>query len=116
MQIENKGGRTFTPGEYGTIEVAAHARKALTVPRDAIVDTGASTYVFLVEAEGRFVPKTVTIAGSDGDRVVLDGLDVGMRVVSGATFLIDSESRLQASVAGASTMSDGGGSTASGSK
>lgn len=108
MQIDNKAGRTFTPGEYGTIEVAAHSRRALTIPRDALVDTGASTYVFLVEPEGRFVPKAVSVTGSDGDRVVVDGLDAGQRVVSGATFLIDSESRLQASVSGASTMSDAG--------
>lgn len=114
MQIDNKAGRTFTPGEYGTIEVAARSRRALTVPRDALVDTGASTYVFLVEPEGRFVPKIVTVAGSDGDRVVVDGLDARQRVVSGATFLIDSESRLQASVSGASTMSDAGTAPASG--
>lgn len=108
MQIDNKAGRTSTPGEYGTIEIAAHSRRALTVPRDAVVDTGGATYVFLVEAEGRFVPKTVTISGSAGDHVVVEGLDAGQRVVSGATFLIDSESRLQASVSGASTMSDSG--------
>lgn len=115
MQIDNnKAGRTFTPGEYGTIEVAARSRRALTIPRDALVDTGASTYVFLVEPEGRFVPKSVTVSGADGDRVVVDGLDAGQRVVSGATFLIDSESRLQASVSGASTMSDAGTAPASG--
>lgn len=114
MQIDNKGGRTFTAGEYGTIEVAARSRRALTVPRDAVVDTGAATYVFLVEPEGRFVPKTVTISGSDGERVVVDDLDAGQRVVSGATFLIDSESRLQASVSGGSKMSDAGAAAPSG--
>jgi len=108
MQIANTGGRTFTPGEYGTIELAAATRRALTVPRDSVVDTGASTYVFVVEPEGRFVPRSVTISGSDGDRVVVEGVDAGARVVSGATFLVDSESRLQASIAGAGTMSDAG--------
>lgn len=100
MQIENKGAKTFTPGEYGTIEIGAHARRALTIPTDAVVDVGSAQYVFLVEPEGRFTPKTVTVAGADGDRLAVEGLEPGTRVVSGATFLVDSESRLQASLSG----------------
>lgn len=100
MQLANEGGKKFAPGEYGTVEIAAPSRRAVTVPRDALVDTGTATYVFLVMPEGRFVPRTVTVAGSEGDRVVVDsGLAAGDRVVSGATFLIDSESRLRASMA-----------------
>jgi hypothetical protein len=42
----------------------------------------------------------VTRTGEEGDRVLIgEGLAAGERVVSGATFLIDSESRLQAAVA-----------------
>jgi Cu(I)/Ag(I) efflux system membrane fusion protein len=69
------------------------------VPRDAVVDTGRATYVFVVEGEGRYVPRTVVLDGSQGDAIVVrEGVRAGERVVSGATFLIDSESRLQASL------------------
>lgn len=99
MQLRNQGGKTYAPGEYGTVEFAAGKRQALTIPRDALVDTGGAQYVFVAEPEGRFVPRTVTVSASEADRVIVDaGLAAGERVVSGATFLIDSESRLQASV------------------
>jgi Cu(I)/Ag(I) efflux system membrane fusion protein len=97
MQIQNKDPR-FAPGEYGTVEFALPKRTAVVVPRDAIVDTGTATYVFVVESEGRFSPRAVSIGESRGEDVVIDaGVAAGDRVVSGATFLIDSESRLQAS-------------------
>jgi Cu(I)/Ag(I) efflux system membrane fusion protein len=106
MQLENDGGKRYAPGEYGVLELASGSRQTVTVPRDALIDTGTSTYVFVVEPNGRFVPRTVVTRGADGsdaDRLVIDaGVAVGERVVSGATFLIDSESRLQASIALAS--------------
>ncbi len=115
MQLANRPSKTFAPGEYGVIEIGSRStRRAVTIPRDALVDTGTATYVFVVQDEGRFVPRTVIVSGAQGDRVVIgDGLDPGERVVSGATFLMDSESRLQASVAQQSTMSsaDGGAAT-----
>lgn len=106
MQLRNPGSKTYAPGEYGTVEFAAGNRRALTIPRDALVDTGSAQYVFVVESEGRFVPRTVAVSASEADRVVVDaGLAAGERVVSGATFLIDSESRLQASVSQATQAS-----------
>lgn len=99
MQLPNKGGRVYVPGEYGTLEISAPPRRALTAPRDALVDTGAATYVFVAEPDGRFSPRAVVVSGSEGDRVVLaSGVAAGERVVSGATFLIDSESRLRAAI------------------
>jgi Cu(I)/Ag(I) efflux system membrane fusion protein len=54
----------------------------------------------VVEPEGRFVPRVVSTSAGDADHVIIaSGLAPGERVVSGATFLIDSESRLQASIA-----------------
>jgi Cu(I)/Ag(I) efflux system membrane fusion protein len=88
----------FRPGEFGTVEFASAARRALVVPRAALVDTGASTYVFVEEAEGRFTPRFVrTGADVPPDVEIAEGLAEGERVVSGATFMIDSESALGAS-------------------
>lgn len=99
MQVKNAKAE-LRPGDYGTIEIASKAGDTLVVPRDAIVDTGSSTYVFVVEGEGRYVPRVVAL-GTDFDDVVevKDGVFEGESVVSSATFLIDSESRLQASLA-----------------
>jgi len=100
MQVKNPKGLTFRPGEYGSVEFATPTRKALTVPRDAVVDTGLHTYVFVVQGEGVFSPREVELGDEQGEMLtVLRGVSPGDRVVSGATFLIDSESRLQASAA-----------------
>jgi Cu(I)/Ag(I) efflux system membrane fusion protein len=100
MQIPSVPGRAYAPGEYGVVEVTTPSRRGVTIPRDALIDTGSATYVFVVAAEGQFVPRVVATSGIANDRVVVAaGLHPGERVVAGATFLIDSESRLQASVA-----------------
>ena len=97
LQIRNDAGRTFAPGEYGTVELAVAARRGVAIPRDALIETGTARYVFVAENAGRFVPRIVTVSGADADHVIVAaGLAAGDRVVSGATFLIDSESRLQA--------------------
>jgi Cu(I)/Ag(I) efflux system membrane fusion protein len=97
MQVKNAKGRTFRPGEYGSVEFEARARTAVSVPRDAIIDTGLHVYVFVVESEGVFSPREVIIGHEQGELItVVEGISKGERVVSGATFLIDSESRLQA--------------------
>jgi Cu(I)/Ag(I) efflux system membrane fusion protein len=99
MQVTN-AGRALTPGDYGMLEIATSGRKMLLVPRDALIDSGTATYVFVVEGEGHFVPRTVVTSGLEGERIAIaEGLKAGERVVSGATFLIDSESRLQATLA-----------------
>ncbi len=104
MQVKNPKGVTFRPGEYGSVEFATPTRKAMTVPSDAVVDTGLHTYVFVVQGEGVFSPREVVVGDEQGEMLtILNGVSPGDRVVSGATFLIDSESRLQASAAQAAT-------------
>jgi Cu(I)/Ag(I) efflux system membrane fusion protein len=102
MQVTN-AGRALTPGDYGMLEIATSGRKMLVVPRDALIDSGTATYVFVVAEGGEgghFVPRMVVTAGLEGERIAIaEGLHAGERVVSGATFLIDSESRLQATLA-----------------
>ena len=98
IQLDNADG-ALSPGDFGTVELAAKPRTMTMVPRDAVVNTGTQTYVFIDEGAGRFSPRTVVLGEEDGgDVAIASGLEAGERVVSGATFLIDSESRLQASV------------------
>ena len=68
----------------------------LTVPRDAIVDTGRQQHVF-VAVDDRFEPRVVTLGVQLADRVeVHSGLAEGERIVAAGVFLLDSESRLRA--------------------
>lgn len=100
FSLESPGG-SLRPGIYGTATFHVAPRSALTVPRDAIVDTGSSQHVFVVAAEGRFIPRPVKLGVRLGERVeVRDGLAEGESIVASGVFLIDSESRLRASSAG----------------
>jgi Cu(I)/Ag(I) efflux system membrane fusion protein len=102
MTVANRD-LALRPGDYGTLELSPPAREALVVPRDAVVETGEATYVFVAEGQGRFSPRTVAIGAEiDGAIEIRAGLAEGETVVSGATFLLDSESRLEASLAGSS--------------
>jgi len=96
FEVPNAAG-TLRPGMYGTATLAVSTRRALVVPRDAVVDTGASTHVFVVEGDGRFSPRAVTLGARVGERTeVSEGLAEGESVVASGVFLIDSESRLRA--------------------
>ena len=98
--VDNAAG-SLRPGLYGTAEFAIRPREVLTAPRDAIVDTGRTQHVFVVEREGRFVPKPVELGTRfDGRVEVRRGLSEGDSVVASGVFLIDSESRLRASGGG----------------
>ena len=100
FQVENDE-LALRPGQFGDAELASAPAEDLAVPLDAIVDTGRSVYVFVAKEGGRFEPRKVELGPELGDRVVVrGGLREGERVVSRATFLIDAESRLQASLAG----------------
>jgi Cu(I)/Ag(I) efflux system membrane fusion protein len=98
FRVENKE-LNLRPGQFGVVEIAGKHVDALTLPMDAVIDTGRSVYVFIAGEGGRFEARNVELGEQIGARfVVRAGLQEGERVVSGATFLIDAESRLQASL------------------
>lgn len=112
--LPNPGGR-LRPGMYGTAIFRTQARAMLTVPRDAVVDTGQSQHVYVVTAPGQYEPRTVQLGARLQDRVeILGGLQEGDEVVSSGVFLLDSESRLRASGGqGTSHAGHGGGASKS---
>jgi Cu(I)/Ag(I) efflux system membrane fusion protein len=88
------------PGLYGTARFESAGAPAITVPRDAVVDTGRQQHVFVAIGD-RFEPRPVTLGVQLADRVeVRSGLSPGDRIVSAGVFLLDSESRLRATGAG----------------
>jgi Cu(I)/Ag(I) efflux system membrane fusion protein len=98
MQVKNEK-LELRPGQYGNVDFVLAPARVVVVPREAVVDTGRASYVFVDEGAGRYSPRIVTIGKDLGDWLeVLAGLPAGARVVASATFLVDSESRLQASL------------------
>jgi hypothetical protein len=95
---------------YAAVTIAGTARTALTVPSDAVVDSGTEQIVFLAEGDGYFEPRAVRAGRRFGDRLeILDGLDEGQLVASGATFFIDSESQLRGTLRNYSAQSNAAG-------
>jgi Cu(I)/Ag(I) efflux system membrane fusion protein len=92
------------PGMYGNVSVTTGSAEGLVVPVEAMVDTGEHQYVFVAMGDGRFEPRRVRFGARTGDSVqVLEGLEEEETVVTTANFLLDSESRLRATLQGHST-------------
>jgi Cu(I)/Ag(I) efflux system membrane fusion protein len=105
----NAGGR-LRPGLYGTAAFESAGQPVITVPRDAVVDTGQQQHVFVAVGD-RFEPRAVTLGVQLTDRVeVRSGLEAGEQIVAAGVFLLDSESRLRAT-GGAGAHSHGGAAT-----
>ncbi|MFL5343614.1 MAG: efflux RND transporter periplasmic adaptor subunit [Hyalangium sp.] len=101
VAFANPDGR-LKPGLFGTVEVELPSSEGLTVPTEAVIDTGEHRYVFVEVKAGRFEPRAVQVGVRAGGRVqVLSGLTEGERVAASGNFFIDSESRLRASVTSA---------------
>lgn len=89
------------PDELVDIEVPIHLPPAVTVPVDALVDSGNGARVYVEHGEGIFEPRKVETGRRFGERVeVRQGVQPGEKVVAAATFLVDSESRLKTTTSG----------------
>jgi len=65
------------------------------------MNTGTEQYVFIDKGNGYVQPRQVKVSADAGDKVgVEQGLKPGERVVTGANFIVDSESRLKGAFAG----------------
>ncbi len=89
------------PGMYADVILDLGTSEGVTIPAEALVDTGEAQYVFVVLPGGRFEPRPVTVGARTAEKVqILRGLHPGETVVTTANFLIDSESRLRAAIQG----------------
>lgn len=76
------------------------AQRAIVVPREAIIDTGARQVAFVALDMGHFEPRKVEMgaSGEDGFVQVLSGLAPGEQVVVSGQFLLDAESRMKEAI------------------
>ena len=95
LSAGNSSG-ALRPGLYGTAVFEAAGQNVITVPRDAVVDTGLQQHVFVARSD-MFEPRSVTLGVQLADRVeIREGLREGEQIVAAGVFLLDSESRLRA--------------------
>jgi len=89
------------PGMYSEVELEGRGKGVLTVPADGVMDGGDRQYAFVIHNGTHFEPRLLKIGRRSDDYMeVLSGLSEGEQVVTSANFLIDSESRLKAAIAG----------------
>jgi Cu(I)/Ag(I) efflux system membrane fusion protein len=95
LEVENPGFK-LRPEMLVDVELSVRLPAGITVPVDALVDTGVQTRVYVEHGEGVFEPREVETGWRNGEKVeIRKGVQPGERVVVAATFLVDSESRLQ---------------------
>jgi len=85
------------PDMFVDVEFQTNTPASLSVPAEAVLDSGLHKIVYVETSEGVFEPHPVEVAGTYGDRVALaKGIADGDRVVVAGNFLLDSESRMRA--------------------
>ena len=97
--IPNPDG-TLLPNMFATVEISSsQPAPVVSVPNDAIIDTGNRRVVFVDKGDGRFEPRDIEAGVRAAQRTeVTAGLAAGERVVVSANFLIDAESNLNSAL------------------
>ncbi|TYO96583.1 efflux RND transporter periplasmic adaptor subunit [Desulfallas thermosapovorans] len=89
VQIDN-AQHVLKPGMFAEVQIDNPLQETLLVPREAVVKSGDTDVVWLVNGD-RVTTREVTVGASDGQKIqVLEGLEVGEQVVvSGQNVLKD---------------------------
>ena len=97
LEVDN-ANFMLRPDMFVDVDFQVAVPAAITVPVDAVLDSGLHKTVFVDRGNGFFEPRAIQTGARLGDRLVATGgLMPGERVVVSGTFLIDSESRLKLS-------------------
>jgi RND family efflux transporter MFP subunit len=98
LELPNTG-LGLKPDMFVEVHMTIGGGRRLTVPADAVLDSGSAKTVFLDRGEGHFEPRPVETGVRIGDRVeIVKGLRPGERIVVSAAFLLDSESQLKSAM------------------
>ncbi len=99
LEAVNPGYR-LRPDMLVDVELQIKLPPAVTVPVDAVVDSGLRKTVYVDRGNGYFEPRTVETGWRFGDAVeIASGLDEGERIVVAGNFMLDSESRMRLAAA-----------------
>lgn len=108
LEAENPG-MLLKPDMFVDVEFQVGMPARVTVPVEAVLDSGLRRTVFVDRGNGFLEPREVETGEHIGGRVeITSGLRAGERVVTSGNFLIDSESRLKSAAAGMAGHQHGG--------
>lgn len=100
LEVDN-AGQILRPEMFVDAELQINAPALLSVPAEAVLDSGLKKTVFVEHAPGTFEPREVETGRTIGNRMeILSGLKAGERIAVSGTFLLDSESRMKTAAAG----------------
>jgi len=95
FELDNPGN-FLLPDMFVDVELHLDTPVAITVPADAIVDSGRRKTIYVERSNGVFEQRLVETGWRLGDRVqVTRGLEPGERIVVAGNFFIDSETRMR---------------------
>ncbi len=99
LELANPGLR-LRPEMFVDIEIAVKNPSGLSIPMEALIDSGLTKRVFVDLGNGYFEPRAVEVGQRMGGQVqIRKGLNADERIVTSGSFLIDSESRLKNPIA-----------------
>src|SRR6185503_5490344 len=82
FQFANPRGR-LKPGMYANVEMQSRGAVGLTVPANAVLNSGTDQVVFVAQGDGYFTPRAVKIGKNLGDRIeVVDGVKESEQVAT----------------------------------
>ena len=97
VRVNDKGKRLH-PEMSMTADIAVDLGEKLSVPADAVMDSGKRKIVHVMTGDGTFAPHDVVLGQkASGFYEVLSGLEEGDKVVVSGNFLVDAESQLKGS-------------------
>ena len=101
IELANADG-VLKPGMFVDVSSELEVADGITIPEDAVIDTGLRRVVFVEIAANSFEPREVELGIRGSGRVVgSSGLREGESVATRANFLLDSESKLRSALAAA---------------
>jgi RND family efflux transporter MFP subunit len=99
VEVDNADGQ-LKPEMFADVLLQSGGGSGLVVPESALLKTGERTLLFVDLGDGRMEPREVEAGPAVAEGVqVLRGVSEGEKVVTGANFLLDSESSLKAALA-----------------
>ena len=89
-------GEKLKPQMFTDVEIRINLGNKLSVPDNAVIETGLRQIVYVDRGEGNFEPREVVLGGRTEEyREVIRGLKSGDKVAASAAFLVDSEAQLR---------------------
>ncbi len=99
-------GYKLKPEMYVNAEIKIPGETRLSIPEEAVLDSGTRKIVFLDKGDGHFEAKEVGLGPKmEGFYQVTSGLKEGEKIAASSAFLLDSESRLSEAMGAMAGMS-----------